>query len=217
MADVKVIIIVILLLVSIAFLIWALITQSKYDSRAANVVQNPYCLRVGCANGHLPLAYELTAENDPQRTAYQTFNWCVVNAPPTQMVRVFQACATGSNVFQPDSDEYKLLDAFINWYPSQYMPTCGNSFKDQPVTVADGSAPDTSLGPNGKLPVSPLAQPDDNSNPYSINSPCNQNGPNDDAGFYAYACASRYPALQSTAGYEQLAAIFGPLVNCYGF
>ena len=213
MADVKVIIIVVLILVSIAFLIWALVTQAKYDSRAANIIQNPYCLRVGCANGQLPQAYLLEPENDPQRSGYQTFNWCVVNAPPTQLIRVFQSCASG-NTFEVNSNEYKLLDAFINWYPFEYMPTCGNSFKDQPVTVADGSAPDTTQGPNGKLALSPMAMPN---NELYINSPCNQNGPNDDAGFYAYACASRYPDLQSTSGYLKLKEIFGPLTSCYGF
>jgi len=202
--DVKVVVIVILALASIAFLIWALLVQSKFDSRAANIIQNPYCLRVGCADGNLPQAYMLTPQSDPQRVGYQTLNWCVVNAPPTQFVRSLQNCNSG-NGYAAGSDEYKLLEQFINWYPFQYMPTCGNSFK-QPVAVADGTAP-------GNIGISPLANPQ---SPEYINSPCNYTGPNDDAGFFAYICASKDAALRNTAGYAALADIFGPLTECYG-
>jgi hypothetical protein len=208
--DVKVLIIVILALISVGFLIWALVVQSHHDSRAANLVQNPYCLRTGCTNvdGNLPPAYLLEVEQDPQRSGYQRLNWCIVNAPPAQLVRVLESCANG-NTFAVGSDEYLLLDAFVNWYPFDYMPNCGNKFTE-PVNVADGTAP-------GITPSS-LAKPADNSNPNYINSPCNYTGPNDDAGYYAYACASRYPNqdIVRSIGYQALADIFGPLTSCYG-
>lgn len=200
MVDVKVIVIVILALAAVSFLIWALIVQSRYDSRAANIVQNPYCLRVGCGNGSLPLAYLLSPENDPQRVSYQTLNWCIVNAPPTQFVRALENCNGGQGWKDPNSDENKLLAAFINWYPNAYMPTCGNSFKDEPVTTLfDGSAPGI------EDQRSPLANPADKQN--YINSPCTYLGPNDDAGAYAIQCA-RLSNLTHLEGYKQLLDIY---------
>ena len=71
------------LLVIIALLLWwGIYNYQQNLSRSLNVIQNPYCPRVVCPNESCdqdPVLVTLNGIEDPQRTTYQTLNWCLVN------------------------------------------------------------------------------------------------------------------------------------------
>lgn len=188
-----IIIIAILAVMVIAFLIWALVTRAQLESKEANLIQNPYCLRVAC--GQQPqYAYQIPLEDDPQRLAYATLNWCTVNAPPTQFIQVVEKCDFG-----PQDQQAALLRKFIEWYPYNYTPECGNNWKTlYEVPLANEELP-------GGIQPSPNTEPDSESNP---NNPVTLNGINDEMALACKSCAAElaqtdpnwlpqnFPALQ---------------------
>lgn len=138
-----------LAIIVIALLIWALYNYQMILNRSLSVSQNPYCIRMVCGKeGQVPIPIELTKEEDPQKTAYQTINWCTVNAPPETLTMALQQCSTGT--VEEALDE-RLAD-FASFYNNEYIPTCGFTWKSS-VTVSetyesDANNPDN---PNGYL------------------------------------------------------------------
>ena len=131
-----IVVIVILAILTVSFLIWALVVQQQVESRDVNLIQNPYAIRIACTNGTQPHAYEIPLENDPQKTGYQTINYCTVNAPPSQFYAVVRQCPAGNTDFSTQ------LKKFIDWYPIKYTPACGNNWKNITVPVSNQTLPE---------------------------------------------------------------------------
>jgi len=170
-----IIVIIILGLLVVGFLTWALFAQSLVNSRAATIVENPYCLRVACFSGEQPEAFRIPIADDPQRFGYQTLNYCIANAPPSAFTVYLNDCE-----IENDPEGRRRLADFFAWYPQNYLPTCGNGWKDFNVTLAEEPIP-------GQTEVSPIVEDDQN-----IRNPNNRltlNGLNDPALQAAYCCA----------------------------
>jgi len=181
------VIIVFLVLALIALLIWALYNYQMVMNRDLTLAQNPYCLRFGCSTpGTQPVPVELSPSDDPQKTAYQTINWCTVNAPPESLTNALQSCSDGSNSPNLPGGLSKLADFYLN----TYMPTCGYNWKSSSVPV------------NNSDPV--------NSNPNNPNNPNGYllNGANDYTLIYLVGCADNIGLTDPNI--EKLRSICGP-------
>lgn len=186
------IIIFILSIIIIGLFIWALIMNQQLRSLNANVIQNPFCLRTACIeDGTHMEAFQLNDSNDPQRKTYQTVNYCTANAPPQQFQEALNVCEFGS-----DPVMVEKFEEFLAWYPFSYTPSCGNSWRDINVKVANQNLPSTGA------PKPPSALTDPN-NPASPNNPYFLNGQNDNTSIYALRCAKKLN-LPVSAGYREL-------------
>ena len=123
--------------------------NQQLASKLESVDQNPYCLRFVCRDPTEPTPVDVPMENDPQKRAYATLNYCTVNGPPEEFQRVVHECEFGSDGLEPDENLTEKFRTFLNWYPFLYVPACGYLWKYKNVTTAP-DAPSDLRNPNNR-------------------------------------------------------------------
>lgn len=139
----------ILLIIIIIMIVWVLMLNQQLSSKLNSVDQNPYCLRTVCREPNEHSVVEVPMENDPQKRAYATLNYCTVNGPPEEFQRVVHDCEFGDTGLEPDANLTDKFRTFLNWYPYSYVPACGYLWKYRNVTVAP-DAPVDVRNPNNR-------------------------------------------------------------------
>lgn len=164
-SPVAIIVVGILVIAVLILAFWSLYELNQLGSAAVSTSAslNPYCIRTGCTEGSQPAAYTLTPEDDPYRYMYQTLDYCVVNAPPCNLIDAINKCDTSTVTV----DDINTLGA---WYHSNYVPACNYGWNSG-ITAATVSG----------------ANPSASQNP---NSQDLKDGPNDDFLVALYACAN---------------------------
>jgi len=140
----------VLIFLCLLFLILALFYYKTILDRSETLNQNPYAIRYGCGQeGTLPVPINLTPEEDPQRNAFQRVNFCIVNAPPEDLVNAMQTCTNkNSTALQTQ------LANLASFYNNVYTPICGYAWKSEqvPLSPTASEAPNfDQLNPNGEL------------------------------------------------------------------
>lgn len=167
------IIIAIIIAVIIALLIWALMNYQLLQSKAAAISYNPYAIRYTCADKPPP---ELLIEEDPQKRAYQSINYCIVNGPPATLNDALASCRSGVIVPQV-SNQLKELGKFYN---DEYIKTCGYTWKTSSSIPVDPNNPEAANPQNPENPNGNIL-----------------NGTNDPFIVNLVGCADHFPDLEN--------------------
>lgn len=155
---------VIIVLVLFAF---ALYEWSQLNSLNTSLSSNPYCVRQACVPGSTQIpAYQIPPADDPLQTSYQTMNYCLVNAPPCEIISAVAGStgATGATgATGPLSTDQ--LTQILAFYNQDYYPNCsylfggGNTVKTNPNGPEDPPANSTDFvnGPNDAFLINLLS------------------------------------------------------------
>jgi len=135
--------VLILAVASVAFFAWALFNEKILHSAAEYPQINPYCFRLLCQDPK-EMVSNPTRQGDPQQAAFQTAEYCIVNAPPAGF-----RSEIGNCTFQNDPNQVNAFREFIKFYDTQYTPNCAYTWKGINVTTANGVPPNENPNTNG--------------------------------------------------------------------
>ena len=91
--------------------------ESKTRITTANLDRNPYCIRQICSSGTAPSdLFDLPPENDPIRINNQILTYCLVNAPPCELIDAINNA--------PKTVTNQELETIIKFYNNQYYNRC---------------------------------------------------------------------------------------------
>lgn len=182
-----------LLLIVLAIIVLLLFAYGLYEyqlvkSYETSVGLNPYCVRQLCTtDGTQTPPYQVPVTQDPERLAYETLTFCVVNAPPCQLLNALNSCTSTSAA--PTTEE---LEQILTFYNQDYYPRCHYNY------TFGGSQPQ----------LSPTAPP----NTVNTSLAC---GPNDDFLISLLACSAT-KQLTDNSDYKALQQQVATLANAEG-
>jgi len=105
-----------LILIFFALGLWY---ESKSRITSANLDRNPYCIRQICSDGTPPAdLFDLSPAADPNRLNYQILNYCLLNAPPCELIAALNSSATSSKI--PTQE----IEAIMKYYNNEYYDRC---------------------------------------------------------------------------------------------
>lgn len=104
-----------LILIFFALGLWY---ESKSRITTANLDRNPYCIRQICSDGTPPAdLFDLPPAADPNRLNYQILNYCLVNAPPCELIALLNSKDTSKITTQE-------IETILKYYNNEYYDRC---------------------------------------------------------------------------------------------
>jgi len=141
----------IFLIIIIGLLIWIVLMHETLNNQDLANNQSPLCLgntspaypTVTCPTGTNLLNVQLNPNENPNTSAYETLNYCSINAPPTSFVQSLELCAGIIDSSQANVGDITIppmtssgVTTFADFYNNNYIQTCGYSWKNPPPPLS---------------------------------------------------------------------------------